>query len=354
MSRLAPTRAASAAQPRGAAALNFDFTCRANDLRSSCEDCAFICARTLARLELVMMWPRRHISGNGPGGPVLWFYDALQRRTNKSLENRGSMVLFYRASRDTRMGAGAHAYRDNPQNHRTIELDREKASNSGVYRFYHRFYGSTGIKYGVDTASAVSGQPIGPDQGVKAGGGRRDFSGRRGAGGGDRRAEAGRAELRGSDGFPPFFEGLAGLVGMAMLECSPKSEACQCVARAYRKPAGLASIVLAAPRGVGIDRTPGTPPSAARRPLRGWPQPVFRISIDVLNRSMADQAEAGRSWSRGNGSGLGFFPCLGLGGPRSGAKSERGDRIGDRGASCRPAKRRAEAATLWGGCARVN
>lgn len=354
MSRLAPTRAASAAQPRGAAALRFVFIRRAHDFRLRRDDYSFICAHTPAHWQQVILWARQHSGAHGPGEPVLWFYAAAQHGTNISLISLGSTVPFYGPSRDARTGAGARTSKEITQNHRTIEPEQGNHSFSKRCRFSNRFCGSEGIKYGVDIRSCASLIVQVVNSGLETRGARRKFRGS--AGGLGRSGARGLVAIAdlGNGGFLRFFAGRTDFVGMVMLECHPESQGSQSLGVMRRQPAGLAGSRRKASPGAIAWPTPLPPPCGAPTISMGEPQPVGRIWTDLRNPGRARLAEAGQSLRRANGSGLGCLPLSVGGNARSARRKGRGDRVRDRGASCGLTRRAAGSQTLWGAPAHVN
>jgi hypothetical protein len=374
------TRAANGAQRSGAAALIIIFARRH-------EDCAlpvfyfassFFVAPTPARRYQGRIGAGWGLPGstvlNGPGG-----------RTAKHLKSNGSMVLFRTLTRDACAGMCAHARVEDHQNRRTQNLtyktyviqwfngsvpvlgfsDGSRAAAQAIEP--SRFSGSASNKqwggYCLTAFAGAGGAYPGLDRGSAA----RNFRGRaRLAAGSVGAVDADRCgdQAAGKNvGFPPFFEGGAGRVGMAVSERARKTVLGQCFAMPCRQPArlwaasgGAAWAAPLTPRG-GVDgRQGGTPPKPRATSIRPLAQPIFWISSQFQIRRDAQAravTEDGRlSSSVKTGSGVSILILAALTRGADAAKSEWAGRVGEDRKVL--GWGRSRTTTLWGEVARVN
>ena len=296
------TRAANGAQRSGAAALIIIFALRHED-----------CARQICYFPysfFVAFTPARRYQGRigagegSPGSAVLY---GPGGRTAKHLKSNGSVVLFRTLTRDARADMQARARVREYQNHRTQNWNNKT-------KVTQRFDGSIPVLWlasGSDRVRQATGTPrffrfCGNKQwggycliafagsssaypGLNGGSAARNFRGwaRLAAGGtavaGGDRGPLGRSGKNG--GFPPFFEGAAGRVGMAVLECGKETAEIRLsqappmqLERLWAARGGAAWSAPLTPRGGVASRQGGTPPKPRARSLRPLAQPIFRIS----------------------------------------------------------------------------
>lgn len=369
------TRAASGAQRSGAAALIIILRAPREYFAHRAEHFAtsyFFAPRAPAR------WQQRKIGARWlqparPGSVVLV---GIGDRTGKHLKYNGSTVLFRSLTRDARADTPTRTRHVNHQNHRTSELNKKTYVS-------HEVIGSIAVLYSrsaAPTHRAALGKAsnrnrlpvlasnkqwggyhldafaasIRPDQGLERATARRNFRpwARRAAGAGwaidDDVTELGG--LRRNGGFPPFFGGALGLVGMAALERSEISVSDQRVAAARRKPARLSAPVAIDPPGVGSASRGGTPPSRVPITLRPLAQPVFGVSSRSQIRCDAASCRMERNGRNAGtpktGSGVSDFPCALMPGRDRAAMSKLQGGVGENRFSL--GRGRSRAATLWG------
>lgn len=378
------TRAASGAQRSGAAALIIILRASREYFAHRDEHFAtsyFFAPRAPAR------WQQRRNGARWPqparpGSVVLV---GIGDRTGKHLKCNGSTVLFRSLTRDARADTPARTRHGDYQNHRTLELNKKTYVS-------HEVIGSIAVLYSrsaapthraaLEKASNVNRLPVlasnkqwggycldafaastRADQGLERATARQNFPAwaRRAAGAvasiGVDAAELGGSRRNG--GFPPFFEGALGIVGMLALECDGICVSDQCVAPSRRKPARLsapAAPVAIAPRGVGSAREGGTPPSREPITLRPLAQPIFPISASLQIRCDAAPRRMDRTGRKASmpktGSGVSGFPCLSLPRRDRAALSGLQGGVGENGFSL--GRGRSRATTLGGEVQGVN
>lgn len=374
------TRAANGAQRSGAAALIIIFALRHEDCaqRICYFPSSFFVAFTPAR-----RYQGRIGAGEGsPGSTVLY---GPGGRTAKHLKFNGSAVLFRTLTRDARADMQARARVREYQNHRTQNWNNKSkviqqfdgsvpvlwlASGSdasrqptGTPRFF-RFCGNK--QWGGYCLTAFAGSSS-AYPGLNGGSAARNFRGwaRLAAGGGavadGDRGPLGRSGKNG--GFPPFFEGAAGRVGMAVSECRNKTAEIRHfkappmqLARLWAARGGAAWPAPLTPRGGVASRQGGTPPKPRARSLRPLAQPIFWVSSQLQIRRDV-QADAvtvdGRlSSSAKTGSGVSILILAALTGASEAAKSEWAGWVGEDRLVL--GWGRSRTSTLWGEVVHVN
>lgn len=360
------TRVASGAQRSGAATLRFVYLTQRSDYCAMLAHdftFSFFAPRTPAHWLQQRLCATSSRGPDGPGGAVLWFYRDRWSRTAKSLKNRGSMVLFWSPTRDVCTGACAHACREHPQNHRTIEPQNENGRNQPFLKadlVLSRFCGSGGIKIGGGYCASVPPLAASADQGLFAGSASGKFwrqirlaAGAAGpiAVGGQLRDAGGR-----NGGFLRVSACLNGRVGMAMSEWIAQSSGLPCFFGVRRKLIRLSQAAAWAPRGVGAARQGGTPPSAARPVSCSYAQPVSQVSTDLrIRRVPAVAMDRDGRVSCWTGMGSGVRSLRSVSGDRGGSALEQGQqrRVGVQDMVLGWGRNR-ETTTLWGGSHGVN
>ncbi|HJO64976.1 MAG TPA: hypothetical protein QF469_06505 [Sphingomonas sanguinis] len=374
------TRAANGAQRSGAAALIITFAPRHED----CASPVFYFASSF----FVAPTPARRYQGRigaGWGLPGSTVLSGPGGRTAKHLKYNGSTVLFRTLTRDACAGMCAHARVKDHQNRRTQNSTYKtytiqwfngsvpvlgfsggsRAATQAIEPSW--FSGSAGNKqwggYCLTDFAGAGGAYPGLDRGTAA----RNFRGRaRLAAGGVGAVDADRCgdQAAGKNGgFPPFFEGAAGRVGMAVSERTGKTVVGQCFAMPCRQPArlwaasgGAAWAAPLTPRG-GVDgRQGGTPPKPRATFIRPMAQPIFWISsqFQIRRDAQADVVTGNGclSSSAKTGSGVSILILAALTRGAEAAKSEWAGRVGEDRKVL--GWGRSRTATLWGEVARVN
>lgn len=373
------TRAANGAQRSGAAALIIIFAPRNEDYAQPI--CYFLSSFFVAPTPARRYQGRIGVGWGLPGSTVL---NGPGGRTAKRLKSNGSTVLFQTLTRDACAGMCAHACVRKDQNRRTRNWnDKTKVSQwlSGsmpVLSFSSgsgalpqvigmaRFSGSAGNKeWGGYCLTAFAGSSR-AYPGLNGGSAARNFrgwprlaAGGAGAVGGDRE-QVGRAGRNG--GFPPFFEGAAGRVGMAVLECAKEMAEIRRfqappmqLARLWAAIGGAAWSAPLTPRGGAASRQGGTPPKPRARSLRPLAQPIFGVSSEFQIRRDAQAAvtKDGRlSCSAKTGSGVSILILAALTGGAEAAKSKWAGWVGEDRLVL--GWGRSRTSTLWGEVPHVN
>lgn len=329
------TRAASGAQRSGAAALNFrmvreDYAMVDDNLRSS-----FFVPRAPAR------WDRKRLWAGPPGAspPGSTVPHGPGDRTGKPLILLGSTVLFHSPSRDARAAVQPRVRNEDHQNHRTTELQNQREINQSLagsapvlrFRRHKQWAGYS------PPVAATSIQPL------FDGGAWRKFRGWL--------APAAWASSAGRNGgFPRFFGGATGRVGMAMLESAPKSVVCQRVVRVGRKPARLTGGARRTPGGCSIAWTTPTPPIALLDLPSSLALTAFLIWADAQSRRCSTAWERAQTSNVKMGSGVSTSRLAS--GFVSGwaRRANRDRRVGDRGVSGAASGRSSRTRTIaWEG-----
>lgn len=374
------TRAANGAQRSGAAALIIIFALR--DEVYAHPICyfpsSFFVAPTPARRYQRRMWAGPGFAGStvlyGPGG-----------RTANHLKYNGSTVLFRNLTRDARADMRAHAYRENGQNHRTQNWNDKSylfqwfngstpvlsfapgsgASSQAVET--SRFSGSAGNKQWGGYCLTAFAESSSAYPGLNRRAAPRNFRGRARLVAGavvEIGADRGAGWLAGKNGgFPPFFEGVTGRVGMPMSERREKT-AVFCGFQPVRlKPARLWApaawarrAALQSPRGGDAGRQGGTPPIPRVTSSCFLAQPIFwilgqfQIRCDAQSGAVPGSGRLSSSAKTGSGVSILILAALTVG--AEAAKSKWAGWVGEDRLVL--GWGRSRTSTLWGEVPHVN